>query len=955
MKKKQQISFFSKTHTRSIKILHQNIQCISNKLRQLEVLIDDLEIDFLLISEHWLTKESLELCTIENMNLLNYFCRINSRCGGVCIYGISSISYNYRRLSFLDKFCVEGIFECCGVDIFCYNIILIAIYRVPNSDFDMFLQKIYELLEEVCCYDKTIIMGGDYNINFLKENNETSLFLDLVHSFNCNILIKEPTRVTSRSQTCIDNIVTNSVEISLCNVVDTHLSDHYGQLLTLELGEVATSDNFVEVRNMCTRNVDRYIECLQTELWATVLSEKTTDDAFDRFAEIIKYYFLKCFPIKRVRNKAKRFIKLTPDIQELKTHLSLVANLSKKYPIFKDTFRKLNQRYIFALNELKKKCITSEIERSDNKQKTMWKLINNNLGRNIEDSKIRIRHNDIYLEDFEVSNAFNLYFSSVTGNITKSQSAIDPNIFNFRTRYNIPESFFLNPVTTSDVEAAITKLKNSHSSGFDCISNSLLKTIKQYVSIPLAHIINLSYTEGIFPKALKHVKVIPVFKKGSTELLENYRPISLISSFSKVIEAVVNNSLLTFLTAHKILQPFQHGFLKGKDVNTALDEFLNIVVSAYDKKHVCMGLFIDFKKAFDCIDHALLLNKLEIYGIRGVALQWFTSYLTDRTHCVDVGGAVSDTVSTNVGVPQGSILGPTLFLIYLNDLAFCIDDSDPDVHIINYADDTNVLITGEDEMTTLRKFKDTLMKISHWSVNNKLYINDGKTSALIFSKHTSVKNKINTELPNLTVSSWSSMLGLVIDENLTWNLHIDTLCKKLARTNFALNRLAMYCNLEILRCLYFASFQSILKYGIIHWGRAGGMQRVFILQKRAIRTLAGISSRDSCRGVFRSLGIMTAPSLYICELLCFAYNNKNKFGQLEHDYSTRYRDNTLLPSQHRSSKFQRQSHYNACKAYNHLSDDFKALASFIKFKKAVKEYLIEQEFYTVKEFFEPHL
>lgn len=921
----------------------------------MEVLVDDLKIDFLLISEHWLTKEYLEVCVIENMNLVSSFCRVQRRGGGVCIYSRFNISDNCKKLPCLSKFCVECILECCGVEIACLNLILIVIYRVPNSDFNIFLQKMNELLEEVCYGNKTIVIGGDYNLNFLIHDKQTSSFLDLIHSFNCNILFQEPTRVTPRSQTCIDNFVTNLMEnrVSKLNIVKTHLSDHHGQLLTLELKNTIKNDKYIEVRNMCGENVDRFIGRLKTETWTTVLSEGTTNGAFSKFAEIIQTYFLKCFPMRKVVSKPKNSLKLTPDLVELKRHLSLVADLSKKYPIFRESFAKLNQKYNYELNKLKRKQIANEIGRSDNKTKTMWKLINKNLGRDTRDgSRIKIKQNGVCLDSRETSHAFNSYFSSTANKSVSSQASVQSSTYLIDTRFSILESFFLHPVTTNDVECAIKKLKNSHSSGYDCISNSLLKAMSQYVSTPLSHIINISFSEGIFPEALKLAKIIPVFKKGCHESMENYRPISLISSFSKIIESTVNSFLLTYLSVHGVFQPFQHGFLRGRDVNTALDEYLNTVITSYDKRNACIGLFIDFRKAFDYVDRKILLDKLETYGVRGVALQWFKSYLSGRTQYVEVCGAVSSVLNSDTGVPQGSILGPTLFLIYINDLAFCFDNYDSNITLINYADDTNILITGESENTVIAKAKETLLRIHQWSADNKLYINEDKTNIIVYFKHEGLKNKITSELPSLTVSPSATMLGLIIDDNLTWDPHVNNLCTKLARANFALRSLAKFCSLDMLRTLYFACFHSILRYGIVHWGRVGGLQRVFILQKRAIRTLTGMRPRDSCREVFKNLGIMTAPSLYIYELLCFAYNNKNRFLLSEHMYDTRHRVNTLLPSQHRSAKFQRQSHYNACKIYNHLPDRFKSITVFSRFKSAVRDYLINNEFYTVEEYLE---
>lgn len=837
--------------------------------------------------------------------------------------------------------------ECCGVEVVGLNVILLVVYRVPSAHYDIFLEAMYSILEVVCDDNKDIIIGGDFNINLLIKDKQTASFYDLIYSFNLDTLIHEPTRVTPHTETCIDNVLYNKLSSYSASVVKTHVSEHYSQLVTLRIPCHFEDTEYVERRFFSENNVSLFCGVLEGETWDGVLCRGETDDAFNTFTDIVRYHFAQCFPVKRVKIGATNKQTLSPELVELKQHLSLIADLSKRYPIFKETFIKLNKKYSEALNDLRRRNINKKIYLSENKTKAMWHVINENLGRKRDNSDIRIKQDGIYLGKVDTANAFNQYFSTVAKDLTGSPLT-KTNSFGCGNCLIISNSFFLEPITSQDIKKHVINLKNSQSSGFDNISNCLLKKIVDFILVPLTYIINLSFEKGVFPAELKHSRVIPVHKKGCEETLANYRPISLISGFSKIIEGIVSEKLYGFLNKFKILQNFQHGFIKGRSINTALDAYINEIVSAIDRGILTVGLFVDFSRAFDCVSHEILLEKLENYGVRGVALRWFASYLSNRTQCVEVGGVSSGNVHIDMGVPQGSVLGPTLFLLYINDLAHSIRGEG--ILCINYADDTNILISSKNETEATQRVVEVFNKLQQWSASNGLYINEEKTGIVVFSNRRGVRDYTvftNSFTPTNTIK----MLGFTIDEHLQWHAHIDLLSKKLARTNFALRSLAKYCSVGILKTLYFACFQSALVCGIIHWGRSGGVERIFVLQKRAIRTMVGLAPRDSCREAFKNLKIMTVPSLYVFEILCFAFRNRSSFPILQHEYDTRNRNATLMNQRHFTAKYQKQSYFNACKFFNNLPHDTRNIESFHEFKVKIKNRLISLALYTVDEFF----
>ena len=253
------------------------------------------------------------------------------------------------------------------------------------------------------------------------------------------------------------------------------------------------------------------------------------------------------------------------------------------------------------------------------------------------------------------------------------------------------KSLYLFPVNESEVLDIILNLKNTDSKGPDNIPTSLIKSCGHELCQILTYINNCSLLDGVFPEKLKMAKIIPIFKSGDVNIISNYRPISILSAFSKITEKLVSTRLINYLTQNSILHKNQFGFRPKLSTCLALLQLIDDVSKSIDDGNITVGVFIDLAKAFDTVDHAILLNKLNFYGIRGTALNWFRSYLTNRNQYVYLNGAESSCALIRCGVPQGSILGPILFLIYINDL----NSFSKTLNTIVFADDTNLFLSGK--------------------------------------------------------------------------------------------------------------------------------------------------------------------------------------------------------------------------------------------------------------------
>ena len=443
----------------------------------------------------------------------------------------------------------------------------------------------------------------------------------------------------------------------------------------------------------------------------------------------------------------------------------------------------------------------------------------------------------------------------------------------------------MSPTDNLEVNSIIKSLKNCSSPGPDGIPSSVIKFAGPHITPILVKLINLSLINGIFPDRLKMARVVPIFKGGDGSKINNYRPISILNIFSKIYEKVMYKRLSNYLSNKDFFFQNQFGFRKNHSSSMALLSLHDYVTNALDKNEIPISIFIDLSKAFDTLNHSILLKKLEHYGIRGVALSLFQNYLKDRMQCVNYNGMTSSYLSIKCGVPQGSILGPLLFLIYINDI--CRTSSV--LKFILYADDTTILLSSKSLPDLVSLINKELVLVSEWFKTNKLSLNVDKTNFIIFKKSILTDSSLQIKFDNNLIKqiSCTKFLGVEINSGLTWKNHITKIENKLATVIGVVRKIRSKITYKTALLLYDALILSQINYCNIVWGSnyVTILKKMLSLQKKALKICAGkhipkihktnltASSHQSIFKVLKKVKIMDINKIQIAK---FIYQTLNK-------------------------------------------------------------------------------
>lgn len=930
----------------SLNIFHMNIGKIQSHFNELMLMLAQYlkKIDIIILSETWYHPSNPYSFSIAGYTS-HFTCDKHNEASGIAVYVRSDLDVQVTELNYFTMT------NCLKLDIKLKDnlLTLLAMYRSPSGNVANFLDELDQQLPRI--RNDRCLLVGDININILEQNIENNghEYSDIIHGHNYIPTITQITRekintrrrdqTTYKTISCIDHINYKSRKLNEIQsaIIHTNISDHYSTITKLNI-EKEQNNTSTTYKNYIHIDYEKLNEILSNENWNTILESNDPDYCTNLFTQTLKtkidqYSSTKTYsnrqtPLKpwmtqallaslRNRDRLARLTKQNPHNLRLLNYYKRVRNIvSKSIRIARDLEFKRN------------------IDENQHDKRKLWTVIKSIIDKPNKKSKMKTITHDNTDYNCETdtktcANIINNYFNNIGKLVSDSinSSSNDDTSYNSNI-LDVNQLTSFEAVTSLEILKLVKNLRNNSAPGDDELQTKLLKNIIPYILTPLTHIINLSLSKGVFPTCYKNSIIVPIHKKGSTKVLTNYRPISLLTIFSKILEKTVQTQLDKYLQTNNTLTDRQYGFRKRLGTEDALIDLTTYLYDKLDKGKRVIALFLDISKAYDSIKHTKLLQQLHNIGLRDNVLTWFSSYLTDRTQQVRLNSHLSDRTNCQpFSIVQGSCLGPVLFNCFINTLP-----GHSQGQVFCYADDAVICYSSDTWEETHNIATTDLNSINNWYNNMSLKLNFDKTNYMTFSIDTrgqpntstiQVKDGNNTTitLQRLTKTRY---LGVLIDQHLKWTDHITQLKCKLRHLMYIFNNLKRVCSRSILREVYFALAQSLLQYCIVAWG--GAYKNLTTPLNRTLNILIRlILDKDRffhSEDLYRIFEVPTIQETYIFKSCVFSIKKCNMWEQGQTYYNTRQRGQVTDKTTHKSLT-QRHFSYVGSKIFNRIPEEIK--------------------------------
>lgn len=943
-------------------VLSVNIRSVHRNFDSFLVFVSKLgvPIDMFVLTECWINKNSY-IPSISNYQAFSTKKSINQN-DGVIAYVRQDINVSAVEIDIADGNCLLITLD--------KHYSIICSYRPPcfhnPSNYLNSLQNIIST-----CNTESIIFTGDINLDIMPANlNSYSLdYLTLMASFGLRPGIYCPTRIN----TCIDHFMIKT-EHKVLTVVFEALTDHSPILLILEKSKLNRN-------SFCCNRVSTNIQQVGSDLklleWDDFFQVYDANLAACTLVSNIQDIIIKnTVVVKTSRNKKALKPWITKGVlRSMRKRDNLHRRMKKRANINNVELKLYYLKYRNLCNKiikfLKKQYYKKQFTKNSGNIKETWRLIKEICNFNVKNAIPR-ELLAICGSSVDSLNKVNRYFSSVGENLANSTlkklTTDDSVLSKAALSLDSPcHSMSFNPTDPLEVKNIIMSLKAHSAPGCDNIPTSVLRTYWNLLIGPITHVCNLSLQNGIFPKCFKNAIVIPVHKSGDKKIPSNYRPISLLSALSKVLEKLVNKRLMRYLETEGLLASNQYGFRAKRSTNDAVLKLTSNLTSYLDNGKKCVGVFLDLQKAFDTVSIPILISRLQNVGIRGIPLLWFQDYLSDRQQVVRIDNVISGSTVCTYGVPQGSTLGPSLFLIYLNELCkFKLKDAE----LFMFADDTAIIFHGSTWELAKKAAEDGLRKITVWLEDSLLSLNASKTKYICFSItdatkpptdfkiniHTFPCNR-NIQTPcnctELTRVDHIRYLGVIIDDKLNWKEHVSTLTTRTRKLIYIFKSLRQVVEPKMLVQVYKALCQCILTYCICAWGGASKSHLINIerAQRAILKVMFNLPFRHPTTEVYRTANVLSVRKLYL-------YESIRRYHRLTVPLLPKTNKRTeLCPLPRIKHRFARK-HYNylAPFVYNILNSKRKIKHySNFKVKKVITDWLEDLNYIQTEKLLEPSM
>ena len=917
--------------------------------------------------------------------------RSGLRGGGVAFY-----VYDELPCKIVDNLTVmiDKEFECLTIEIMLNRkkILLSNIYRSPTPTANVtqtehsenFINHLDTHLFNLSQLNPDSYVFLDSNINLLKLNHlpTAALYLETIFSNGFLQKIGKATRILGNSFSLIDHILTKTVEtVGSAGVILTDFSDHFMTFVAVPNAKTKVQNMTKTKRNFSKTNLRRFKDDLGACNWNNVTNCNEVNSSYNNFWEDFHTLFELHFPLIKVKlnrnvHNVNNF--MTKGLLISRKNKNLLQKKALIEPLLYNE-RYKNYRNIFnsLVRASKQKTVDENFRKYSKNPKKTWDLLKETtFGENVKQGITEIKINGVIQSDPQIiAEEFNNFFTSIGQTISDNVTPSNTNPESYLADYDQQKpKFSLGNTGEIHIIDIIKSFQSKASPDLDGISLKIIKYVALEISRPLAHIFNLSLDSGIFPEKLKSSRTVPIFKQGDNKLCDSYRPISLVNTLSKILEKMVATNLTNHLQLNDLLYKHQYGFQRGRSTEQNLLHVINFISNSLNNGNYCIGLFLDQKKAFDVCSHSILLKKLKKFGIEGTALAWFSSYLINRKQKVDINNNLSSEKLVNISVLQGSILGPTLFLCYINDLFTATK-----LATFLFADDTSGLAEGKNLPDLIKFMNIEIQKLANWFRSNKMAVNISKTKFIIFrtkGKKIDITNtpilfnnndingvqdpaniyeleRVYLDHPNKEHQTYK-LLGVHFDEFLNLDNHSNYICAKILRAIFCIKRASNKLSLRALKSLYFALVHPHLLYciNILSCTSKSNLTRIGKLQKKAIRIITKSRINEHTAPLFKNNNILPFDKMCLQGKLNFMHSihynyappsfestfpvNQNR--NLNHDL--RNQNKYIIPGV-RIESFKKFPLYTFPQAWNNLGD-LGFQVNRTTFQIALKNYLMEE-------------
>ena len=936
-----------------LNVVHFNIKSAQKNFDNLILLLEDFNLYF---CDVIVLSETFQLCSTDYFNIPGYNTYYNkadyNKNDGVLILVKTGIDVTFSTKTLPNSHVTIGRMVLQVRD---FKIGLTAMYRPPPVSKKEFVDDIEAYLESIPGQEIELLVG-DINIDLLKvKDNDVNQYLVVLAQQGYNSFINSVTRFDSK--TCLDHIfvkhrlgVRSGCLAFESFILDTYITDHAPTMLNVGFVHDVNNNSMTSSNVKMTKSkadLAAFKRLLRLQDWSSVLTEKVPEVAMANFVNIYKDLMKSATTVKTIKKKNPKKIKKWITfgiITSIRQRDKLKRKLLKQYsPELQEEYRS----YRIFLNKLiikqKNYYYKNEVEKNIKDLKKVYNIIKDATNENkSKDSCIIIKNKngETFTNNKDMSNYCNNYFINIG---TEMEKHIP--IPNYPSSLDdaVPVSLFLTPVNKNDLIRQISSLKNNSAAGYDDISPNIIKQTHSEIITPLLYIFNLIFQTGIVPSSFKLSVVVPIHKGGSKSDIGNYRPISLISCFAKIFEKCLKDRLMDFVYKNRILSNNQYGFLKNSSTADALYNVTNEITHNLNNNKKCIAVFIDLAKAFDTVSHKKLFDVLERYGVRGTVSVLLRNYLTNRRQIVRVNNTLSNEQIIETGVPQGTVMGPILFLLYINSLL----KLDVGGSVVSYADDTTMIFSGEGWDEVREKIKRGFKILKNWMETYRLSLNLTKTNYVAFSLTSANRPAFSCikldDFNQINEVASTKYLGVIIDQFLKWQQHIDYVSNRIRKLIHKFYILRSFLNKKILIIVYKALVESLISYGILVWGGLynNALNKLNIIQKYILKIIYKKTRLYPTNLLFteETCNIRTIYLTTICTYLNFNCGQKNYIG---HRYKTRQNENKNLeiPQNRNNLNFKFIS-YLGPKSYNLLPLFIRDINNKSKFRKMCQKYIYD--------------